>query len=402
MGTILRPGSPQEAGMSPTRVQQVRDLARGWVEAGVTPSLVALVARRGVIVLHEAYGVMGPEPDAGSLHKDDLFLLSSMSKPITAAAVMCLVEDGLLGLNRPVQWYLPEFLGEGKDGVMVHHLLTHTSGLADEDVNAHAERQRGKAKIPPAEPDQHPWVHEELFLRYDAPLTRPPGKEMSYCGLGYELLGEIVRRVSGKSHPDFTRERIFEPLTMADTMWTVPQATRHRIVRRAADEWGAELFTQFRSEETPWAGGGAFSTAMDMAIFAQMFLNGGTYGDARVLGRASVAAMTRNQIPGISSTYNQEFFPEAVWGLGWGLHGHKKCLATAEVLQSPRAFSHGGASGTFMWGDPDYDLVGIYFSVMSHRGMPERLRHRRQASWSYRVRERVDLMINAVMASIVD
>jgi CubicO group peptidase (beta-lactamase class C family) len=399
MATTLRYGTPEEAGMDPRRIEHVKDLARGWVEQGVTPSLVVLAARRGVIVLHEAYGVMGPEPDAGPLQKDTIFPLMSLTKPITATTVMCLVEDGLVGLNRPVQWYLPEFVGEGKEAVMVHHLLTHTSGLSSEELDAHAERKRGTFDILPAAPTQHPWMHEELSLRYDAPLSQPAGKEMSYCNWHYEFLGEIARRVSRMSLADLASERIFQPLGMKDTCWIVSSSARAHVVQRVGSAPHAPLMERSRIGHAPWASGGVHSIAAEMAVFGQMFLNGGSYGNAKVLSKPSVAAMTRNQIPGLSSHYVREYFPEAFWGLGWNITGTKKCLGYAEPLMSPRAFSHSGGGGVFLWIDPEYDLVGVYLSVLSDRGIPEGIPVPQGSPYH---RARFDLFVNAVTGAIVD
>jgi len=126
MTTKLRIGSPEEVGMSAQRVRHVVDLAEGWVAQGVHPALVVLAARRGVIVLHEAFGRLMPQEDAPLTALDTLFPLTSLTKPVTATAAMILVEDGRLGPNRPVAEYIPEFTGEGKEKVLVHHLLTHT------------------------------------------------------------------------------------------------------------------------------------------------------------------------------------------------------------------------------------------------------------------------------------
>src|SRR5246127_1959600 len=109
----LRPGSPEQVGMLPERVAHVRDLCARWIEEGHTPTLGVCVARRGVIVLHEAFGVLGPGPDSPPLRPDALFAVASVTKPITATLVMQLVEDGLLGLNRPAKDYLPEMSGDG-------------------------------------------------------------------------------------------------------------------------------------------------------------------------------------------------------------------------------------------------------------------------------------------------
>src|SRR3989442_9573880 len=207
----LRPGEPEEVGMSARRVRHVGQLAAGWVAQGITPVLVILVARRGVVVLHEALGRLTPDDNAPPVKRDTIYPLTSLAKPITATAAMLLVEDGLLGLQRPVSEYLPEFCGEGKQAVMVHHLLTHTSGLRDEDVNAHAAKKRGVVAIPPPEETQHPWINEYLFLRYDAPLWKPPDVEMSYCNYGYNLLAEIVPRASGQPLACPARPTILPP-----------------------------------------------------------------------------------------------------------------------------------------------------------------------------------------------
>jgi CubicO group peptidase (beta-lactamase class C family) len=397
MSTKLRNGTAEEAGMSPERVRHVADLAQGWVEQGITPALVVLVARRGIVVIHEAFGRLGPEPGAPPLQRDSLFPLASISKPLTATAAMILVEDGLLGLNRPVQWYIPEFVGEGKDAVMVHHLLTHTLGLRDEDLDAHAERKKGTIEIPPLPETQHPLVHEYLYLRYDAPLWKAPGVEMSYCGFGYELLGEVVRRVSGQSLADFTRERIFAPLGMKDTCWSVPPTLKQRLVRRAENE----LFADGAAwcGKAPWACGGAYSTVLDMALFGQMFLNRGTYGAARLLSPPTVAAMTRDQTPGISSHYEGEYFPEAAWGLGWSIRASKKALRYGEPLQSPQVLCHGGAGGTLLWVDPTYELVGVYFSVLSRRGIPPDVRVAEELVNA--IAGRSDLFVNAATAAVL-
>ena len=365
----LRPGEPEEVGMSAQRVRHVGQLAAGWVAQGITSALVILVARRGVVVLHEAFGRLTPDDDAPLIKRDTLYPLTSLTKPITATAAMLLVEDGLLGLQRPVSEYLPEFIGEGKQAVMVHHLLTHTSGLRDEDGNAHAAKKRGVVAIPPPEETQHPWINEHLFLRYDAPLWKPPGVEMFYGNYNYDLLGEIVRRVSGQALADFARARLFEPLGMQDTFYIVPDVVQARIVRRpleapfaAPGPAGGPGFGTREHQELPSAPHGVYSTAMDMAIFGQMFLNRGSYGEVSILSPAAVAEMTRNQIPGIGAQYLGEFFPEASWGFGWGIHGNKRALGDGS-LHSPQAFDLTGAGGVYLWVDPVYEIVGVYFQV---------------------------------------
>jgi len=386
----LRTGNPEEVGMSTQRVRHVADLAESWVAQGIHSSLVVMAARKGVVVLHEAFGHLTPERDTPPIGAEAIFPLASLSKPLTATLAMMLVEDGLLSLNRPVAEYIPEFTGEGKDKVMVHHLLTHTSGLTSEDVDLHKEKKATNEIPPPAE-TQHPAVNEYLFPGYDAPLSIPPGIEQRYCDYAFELVGEIVRRVSGKCLEDFARERLFDPLGMKDTAYIVPEPASHRVVQRPADLWLAILNSR-EWQLTPWAATGAYSTAMDMAVFGQMYLNRGGYGDARILSPVTIAEMTRNQIPGISSRLVDEFFPEAGTGYCWFIRENKKVVAYGETLLSPQTFCHGGAGGIFLWVDPVYEIVGCYFSVdLGPITVAETYRY-----W------RADLFINAVMASIVD
>lgn len=157
-------------------------------------ALVTLVARHGVVVHHEASGAHGPEPDAPPVARDSVFRLASLTKPITATAIMALVEDGLLGLNRPVAEYIPEFAGGGKDAVTPFHLLTHTSGMREEDAEAFAAAQYAEGATPPDYYNDEISFREYLGQRYASPLWKTPGEEMSYLPFGYSMLGEVVER----------------------------------------------------------------------------------------------------------------------------------------------------------------------------------------------------------------
>jgi len=386
----LRKGSPEEVGMSVERVNHIKDLAEGWVTQGIHPALVVLAVRKGVIVLHEAFGSLTQEENSPPLHLDAIFPLTSLSKPITATAAMILVEKGLLGLNRPVAQYIPEFTGEGKEKVMVHQLLTHTSGLTDEDVKEHSEN-RTSIEIPAPHKTQDHGINKQLFLGYDTPLSYRPGSEQRYCTFGFELLGEIVRRVSGKSLNDFVSKNLFEPLEMKNTSYIVSEQDSHKVVKRPAD--GPLAFIDSREfQKTPLAALGVCSSAMDIAIMGQMFLNRGIYGDARILSPVTVEAMTSNQVPGISSQFVDEYFPEAGTGFSWFIRENKKVAIYGETLQSKNTFIHGGAGGVVMWVDPVQEIVGCYFSVDSGPVT---------VSESY-LYSRADLFINAVTAAIVE
>lgn len=316
----LTTGTPEEAGMAAQKVQRVRELTAGWVDGGITTATAAIVARKGVIVIDEAFGNRTPNADFSPLQHDSIFTLASITKPVTATCIMALVEDGRLGLNRPVRDYIPEFRVDGKDAVLVHHLLTHTSGIDDESLTNPFETHANDDDLPPRDDNQHPRIHEYRIANYDAPLSKQLGEEMAYSNYNYTLLGEIFRRISGRSIAEFARERIFKPLGIRNTYFIVPNEIRPQLIRCPADATSAH-WDQEWMWDWPAAAGGLLSSAYDMAIFCQMFLNGGAYGDVRILGRATVAAMTRNQIPGIGANSFGEIHPEANWRYGWNIYG---------------------------------------------------------------------------------
>ena len=191
---------------------------------------------------------------------------------------------------------------------------------------------------------------------------------MEYFNAGYELLGEIIRRLSGASLTDFARARIFRPLEMNDTDFITAESIKHRIVQRPSKSpFPTELDDRM---STPLALSGVFGTAADMAVFCQMFLDGGASRNTRLLSPATVSAMTRNQIPGvpttegqITSNYKGQYYSEASWGYGWSINGAEPWKYQPGTLMSLGAFQHWGAGGTYMWVDPANELVGIYFSV---------------------------------------
>jgi serine-type D-Ala-D-Ala carboxypeptidase len=382
--------------MSSSRIKQIEELGDRWVKEGVAPAVALLVARHGLVVLNRAFGHLTADKDSPTIPMDAIYTLASITKLFTATAVMVLVEEGKVGLNRPVSAYVPEFRGEGKEKVLVSHLLTHTSGIGEEKLEAYAKENLGKTVIPPPEETLHPLFNEYLALRYACPLWKPPGEEMSYVDFNFDLAAEIVRRVSGTPLDLFARDRIFRPLGMSDTHYCRVDAPLERRAQRAPemgstpDAW-SQAYDRARNTERLYLGsGGALTTAMDMAVFGQMFLNGGAYGSARVLSPVTVAAMTRNQIPGIGAKFLGDVFPEASWGLGWSVHGTKTGLSGG--LISPETFEHWGSGGAYVWVDPVTEVVGVYLSTAPAGSAPEIYLN----NWKH------DLFTDAVTAAIVE
>lgn len=358
----LHHGTPEDVGMSSQRLQDLETVAERWVETQEMPPIVLMAARRGTIIFEKAIGSQTPNADAPPLQLNTIFPVASISKVVTATCAMMLVEQGFLDVIQPVQKYLPEFTGTHKDTVRVWHLLTHTSGLRDCDVFEHVERKRKERStpLPPCPATQHPAIHEQLTLGYDTALWTVPGVEMSYCGAGYQLVAEIVRRLSQQSLDAFSKERLFEPLGMKDTHFVVPRQVWNRIVTYPEESGASAWLNDPKQREIPYAAAGLYSTVNDMSIFCQMYLNGGHYDGVRILSPTTIRYMTRNHVPGISAVKADEFFPEASWGIGWNIIGTKFDRGS---LQSLQTYCHGGGGGVCIWIDSTYEVIGVYFSI---------------------------------------
>lgn len=365
----LRDGSPEEVGMLSERIALAREFAAEAVRKGRTPSLAVLVARRGVVVLHEAFGEL--RPGGPPLPRDAIYPISSATKPLTAALAMILAEDGLLSVARPAVEYLPELSGEGIEEVLVHHLLTHTSGFDDEVLGEWMLKKISSRGMPELPEHAHPFHHLMLATCMDAPRAERPGELMTYCNFNYTLLGEIVQRVSGKPLEVYARERLFEPLGMNGSDYVVRDDMRERLLERPAD---APLSTELEFapgapgieteawQRMPNGGAGAYSTARDLAVFGQMVLNGGRYGDRRILSRPVVAEMTRNQIPGVRAKFFDLTVSEGSYGYGWMIRSHL-CWGYFCGLTPPGSLSHTGAGGIAFWIDPEHEMVQVYLEV---------------------------------------
>ena len=392
--TTLREGTPEEAGMDPTQIELIRQRGAQWAQQGNTLGLQLLVARRGVICLHDAYGRTSPQPDANPVTTDSYFYVASNTKMITATAVMMLVEEGLLGLSRPVRFYIPEFLAPGTEEILVQQLLTHTSGYDRETTPLQvAEVLDAGLDLPPCPADQHPALHASLQALLQVGPAKKPGAQMTYANENYELLGEIVRRVSGMSFSDFLVERIIRPLGMDGVRVGLDPAIESDFVFDFSVPLGEgvpsgdalrELFTH------PHPAANLFARARDYAAFLQMLLNKGYYGDAQILHPITVAQMTRNQVPGIRAEFFGRSIAEAGWGYGPAIVQTQRWPWTVGTLVKDGAISHGGGGGTTFWVDPATDVVGVYFSYCT-KFDPVTL----EPAWDF------DLFQNMVTAAVV-
>src|SRR5262249_47003730 len=279
-----------------------------------------LVARRGTTVLHKGFGQAAGQANS-------VFLVASITKPVTAAALMILVERGKVSLREPVSTYLPDFQGGERSKARVLDLLAHTSGLPDM-LPENTELRR-----------RHAPLSEFVKRSYTTPLLFTPGTAFRYQSMGILLAAEIVERISGMSLREFERKEIFEPLGMQRSALGLGRMRTRDTVQiqetgdsKEAASWGGNS-EYWRNMGHPW--GGMHTTTKDLATLLQTFLNGGAYSGKRILSPAGVAAMISDQ----NSQLN------APWGIGWAL-GRSRAWNEFGDLISPRTFGHAGASGT--------------------------------------------------------
>ena len=347
--------SPENAGLSADRLERLYAYAGALVESGDLPGACVLVGRGGQAMHPRAFGKLRPDVSDEPVASDTIFLVASITKPVTVAAALVLVERGQLLLDDRVSAYVPEFGNSGKEEIRIRHLMTHTSGLPD-FLPENVELRR-----------QHAPLDEFVRRTCDLAPDFAPGAGVQYQSTGLGMLGAVVERITGVPLPDFLHSEFFVPLGMADTALGVRHLEQRRIAfvdapeEMRGEDWGWNT-PYWWNLAAPW--GGMFTTAHDLFRFFQMFLSGGEYAGVRVLSPASVAAMTCNQLDPLPD------LPEAVrrkehWGLGWGLAGRRTGSGWSYFgdLVSPVTFGHGGATGTLAWADPARELVCILFTT---------------------------------------
>lgn len=335
---------PKTVGMSEERLARLDEVVRSAIACGETPGAVVLVARRERVVYKKAFGHRAVVPRREPMTVDTVFDVASLTKVLaTATAIMILVEDGKISLSEPVKAYLPDFARHGKSKVTLLHLLTHYSGLR-----------------PDLDLDQ-PWSGYETALEkaYQERLEAAPGEQFVYSDINYFVLAEIVRKTSGKNLHDFTTERIFKPLGMNQTGFNPPAERVPRIAPTLVRD-GKMLRGQVHDLTASRVGGvaghaGLFSTVEDLAIFAQMILNGGVYRNKRVLSPLSVVKMTTPQSPPGKDDWR---------GLGFDVR--TAFSSTGGDLFPVDSFGHTGFTGTSVWIDPSTQTQVILFASRLH------------------------------------
>lgn len=334
--------SPESTGMPQGSLDAIDEWVVGGIRDGKMPGAVVMVGHRGGVVFHRAYGHRQTVPEPVAMQPDTVFDLASLTKPIaTATSVMRLIETGVIGLDDKVADHVSEFAGEGKQEVTVRQLLLHVGGLIAD--NAMSDYQDG------------PERSRLNFLAVG--LKDSPGTRFRYSDVGYQVLGELIAAKTGKSVGEYAAETIFRPLGMHETTYLPGEYLRDRAATTQQRQ-GRPMVGEVHDPRAYAMGGvaghaGLFSTADDLAIYAQAMLGGGACGDVRILQPETVAMMTAGyEVPG------------AIRGLGWDKRSGYS--SNRGETMTDAAVGHGGFTGTVIWIDPGLDLFVIFLSNRVH------------------------------------
>ena len=380
----------RDAGLSPDRLRHAFALLDGWTSDGVIPGAAVLVARGGRVG-GEAYVGLADRASGRAVDAETIWGLASITKPVTATAVMLLVERGLLALDQPLYTLLPEFLdgpatGHDRRAVTLRHLLCHCSGLPGFSADNLDLRRAGRP------------LSDFVRSFLQQPLLFAPGSLHYYSNVAICLAAEVVgRALNGtlgqtvaepaieRYHP-FVQTEILEPLGMARSSLRPPAAWDERIARveetgQEGTTWEMANSAYYRSLGIPW--GGLFSRPRDLIRFVDLFLPAAA-GRSRfaaaapqIVAPATAQTMIALQFappeaPALIAPELREDTPadpplqRVEWGLGWSLKGEKRGHESGD-LSSRATFCHGGATGTFAWGDPERDLACVVLTNRTRR-----------------------------------
>ncbi|HEV3167075.1 MAG TPA: serine hydrolase domain-containing protein [Isosphaeraceae bacterium] len=384
----LPKAEPEAVGLSAEKLDELKPALQKLVDEHKIPCAVALIARHGKVAYVTCVGYRDLANKV-PVTEDTIFAIASMSKPITCVAAMTLVEQARLGLDDPVEKYLPELknlrvLGDAEEDskeelatvpakrpISVRDLFAHTSGFAYGFSMVGDTREKrmqrayfrggvtgGNAKT----------IAQQVERLGKVPLAHQPGEGWTY-GLSHDVLGRVIEVVSGQTFDQFLQERIFKPLDMPDTSFLVPEAKRDRLATTYRAENGDALTPLPKNPGSATffpGGGGLYSTTRDYTRFAQMLLNGGELDGARILKPETISLMTTNQIGDLSA------FGGMKYGLGFGLVMGPETEAGKPVLSR---YFWAGAYSTNFWVDPRHDLVAVLMTQVLpvNHGGAERL-----------------------------
>jgi CubicO group peptidase (beta-lactamase class C family) len=327
------PAHAAPANWDRAKLEQAAMVMQGWIADGRVQGASILVTQKGREFARNFGTAKGTEP---------VFLLASITKPMTAAAVMTLVDAGALSLDDKAMKFFPGFSGEGRETITIRNLLTHTGGLPDMLADDEALREH------------HASLSEYAAGALKAPLKFAPGSKYSYSSMGILLSAEIAQKITGKPIADLVEERVFKVLGMHRTGYglrgranalTVASQAAPAMTEAGKKSWGGWNWNceYWRDLGAPW--GGALGSAADVARFYAEFLE----QRGRILKPATEAMMIANQSPaGVKASGLGFDLPPSVGSPGCG----------------PRTFGHNGSTGTLSWADPDSGTICVVLTTL--------------------------------------
>jgi CubicO group peptidase (beta-lactamase class C family) len=361
---------PAQVGLSQERLERITAALQADVDRGHLAGAIGVVARRGKVAYWEAVG-MADRESGRPMSDDTIFRIYSMTKPIVGVGLMTLYEEGRFNLRDRVKDYIPELGGiEVLDGggtakarreMTVQDLMRHTAGMGYGGGDTAADKKFRELGVLGGNRS----IDDFIQKLAQVPLKHHPGSAWEYS-VSVDVQGRLIEVLSGQDLATFLNERIFEPLSMRDTGFTVPEDKKDRFVQMYAkteDGEGIEPASADRSAgyydyESKWfsGGGGLVSTTRDYLRFCQMLLNGGTLGGERILSRKTIELMTRDHVAG-----TRRASPVLSDGYGFGLdfavHVDR---AASGINGSLGEYNWGGLAGTIFWIDPTEEMIGLY------------------------------------------
>jgi len=374
----LPSSSPDRLGVSSERIGRITSVMGKYVENKTVPGLTAIVARNGKLVYSKSFGFSNEE-DQKPLEEGAIYRMYSMTKPVTAVAVMTLFEEGLILLDDPISNYLPEFKNskvyielEGgafelveAEPITIKHLLTHTSGMDSRRSQTPTGKMQLEAGLDWDQAMGSGMNLEEFVKKLAAiPLYSQPGTEWRYS-YNQSVLGRLVEVVSGQPFGVYLEQKIYQPLKMTSAGFSVPFKNKERLTtlytRNTDDSYSPMLnvpATQIdflsRPVDLELGDGGLLCSAGDYLRFLQMLLNGGVLDGTRILSPTSVDMIMSNQLPSeTKSTLRNS-------GLGYGFAGAViEDVSKTNMPGSSDQYLWGGWAGTRFWIDREYQLIGM-------------------------------------------
>ncbi len=320
-----------------------------WIDQKAFPGAVLAVGQHGRLLILSSFGRMDYAADAPAMPRDAIFDLASLSKVIGATTAAELLYDRhLLDLDAPVVKYIPEFAGTpGHEKILIRHLLSHSSGLNSREVLWKQATDRTGI----------------MRLIYRLPLDWEPGTRTQYRDYNMILMGEIIQRITHQTLDKFLAHNVFRPLRMKDTRYNPPSSLIRRIVPTEQDDvLRHQLVRGVVHDENAFLMGGVsghaglFSSARDLSIFAQMYLNGGTYKGRRIVSAETLKLFMKPQLSP----------PGTTRALGWDTPAKGSFPGD---LASPHAIIHTGFTGTSIYIDPERDA---FIVLLTNRVNPTR------------------------------